>query len=195
MCFFVRQCSADLHKLSDSSLADVFSFVSAPGVKWWNSKERMVSISMAYLLYDNYRKSYIRAKELCESIAERKSMLFAKTQPHSAQLDLQRVCQGQRPNVLDNYVIDLDRSKIDEQLHEAQAILMDRKYLLQMAERHLKSSQDLKDIVYYHKYVQGRKPEWISKMYDCSVRHIYRIIGEINQSIQENLPDTSALFN
>ena len=77
---------------------------------------------MIYLDYEMYRLKYLELQEQFNAFLTEKERLFTKTQPNAIRYDKEKVQVPFGCNVLEEYVISLDETKIDEKLDKLRQI-------------------------------------------------------------------------
>ena len=140
---------------------------------------------MLYLEYEKCRCRYMNALYMYENILDEKAELFEKTQPKSTRYDKERVSGGQSGNAFESYMVEVERTKIDERLKTVKSMVEDRGHLLKIKEQELRSSKDLYDRIYTLKYLDFRKTERIAKIIGYSESQTYRIIKGINKRCEK----------
>ena len=91
---------------------------------------------------------------------------------------------GSPKNKTEEYVIEMERRRIRERLADLEAIVEARKYLLDTAEKELRKSKDIYDLIYTKKWIDHKRPKDIYRELDLmgmnySRSHIYEIIKRI----------------
>lgn len=138
-----------------------------------------------FIDYEIYKRKYLEIQEKYNAILIEKESLFTKTQPNAIRYDKEQVKGGKLGcNGFDAYLIAKEQAKIDERLIEARQLLEDREKLLLLKERDLRASKDIKDIVYRMKYLDGIKPNVISRCLNYSESQIYRFLDKIQREIE-----------
>ena len=136
---------------------------------------------MVYLDYLDIQNKYILSMQEVNKILNEKELLFQRTQPKSPVTDIERVSGGLPENKIENYIIELERKKIDERLKRAKEIMNDRHELYLLSLEDLKRSKDKYDIVFVLKWMDGRNAREISKIMHYSESHVYRMINKIKK--------------
>ena len=137
-----------------------------------------------YLEYEELRWRYNEALERCNKILEEKEELFARTQPKSVRFDQERVEGTPNAHIFDDYVMTMEKRKVNERLAEARSILDERKHLLEHKEWELRQSKDIKDRLFVLRYLDRWRIRRISKATQYSEAQIYRLLQEIRESLE-----------
>lgn len=137
-----------------------------------------------YLEYEELRWRYNDALKQCNKILEEKEVLFARTQPKSMRYDQEKVSGTPDAHIFDDYVITMEKRKVNERLAEARSILEERKNLLEHKEWELRQSQDIKDRLYVLRFLDRWRIRRISKFTQYSEAQIYRYLQEIRETIE-----------
>ena len=136
---------------------------------------------MVYLQYIEYRAKYAETQKRYDEILCEKEELFQRTQPQAVQFDRERVGGGTASNKFEAYVIAKDEKRIDERLAEVKSLMDDRERLLKLKERELRASGDVRDKVYYMRYLDHVKIWRIAQIVNYSEPQIYRILRQIRK--------------
>lgn len=143
---------------------------------------------MIYLDYEMFKSKYLETQVKYNAILTEKEDLFTRTQPNAIRYDKERVqSSGGIGNGFDEYLIAKESKKIDERLEEVKSLLDDREKLLRLKEKELRLSNDKMDRIYLLRYVEGIKPHKIAKSLNYSVSQVYRVLNQIESSIQKNM--------
>lgn len=138
-------------------------------------------------LYQEYEVFKLRLSETqmrYNKILSEKENLFARTQPQGINFG-DRVSGGEYVNAFDRYLIDKEKSKIDERLAEVKSILDDRKELMSLKEEEIRSSKDPECKIYCLRYIDRVRVYKIPKMVSYSEAQVYRFLNIIKKSIDE----------
>ena len=119
-------------------------------------------------------------------ILNEKEALFALTQPKATDYDTERVKRGEKADTFDRYIIEKERRRIDERLQEARKLLAERRQMLGDKREELKMSNDIKDKVYYFRYIEKKVIHWIAVNVNYSEVQIYRILRQITNMIEND---------
>ncbi len=139
-----------------------------------------------YMEYAECRKKYREALSLYEDILQEKEKLFARTQPKSVKYDQERVSGGTPSSVFDEYVVMLEKSRINERLAEAKDVLEERKNLMDHQEWMLRRSSDIVDRIFCMRILDRWRIRRISKATNYSEPQIYRILREIQDHLDDD---------
>lgn len=138
------------------------------------------------MLYGDYAEceaKYHDAQSTYDGVLEDRELLFERTQPKSTQYDKERLSGGKQTNVFDDYLIQLERKRINERLEEADKILELRKHLLELKEEELRKSTDPADRVYVLRHLDHYRIHKIASIINYSESQIYRILANIRTEI------------
>ena len=136
---------------------------------------------MIYLDYLDIQHKYILSLQEVDKILNEKELLFQRTQPKSPVMDIERVSGGSPENKIENYIVELERKKIDERLRKAKEIMYDRHELYLLTSENLKGSRDKYDMVFVLKWIDGKNAREISRLLHYSESHVYRMINKIKK--------------
>lgn len=140
---------------------------------------------MVYLQYEQYKARYNDLQNIFASILLEKESMFTKVMPNAIRYDKDRVQSSVDGNMLENYVIKLEESGVDEKLDKVRQTLRDWEMLLDAKERDLRKSKDKFDRVYTFKYLDGYGIKKICKIMNYSRPQIYRILNQIEKKRQD----------
>lgn len=139
---------------------------------------------MLYLDYEILKSKYLEIRMVWDALMSEKEMLFSKTLPTAIQLDKERVSGGIQSNSFDDYLIKKEQLHLDEQLLEAESIIVSREKMLKMKESELRSSRNLHDRIYVMRYIDRSRVINIAKRIGYSESQIYRILETIDEKIK-----------
>ena len=134
--------------------------------------------------YEIQKKRFLDAQQKLDEVLSEKEEIFAKTQPKSIPFDKEKVDGGSAPNAFDEYLVEMERKRINERIAEAKFILEDRRELFKTAEEMLTDSKDIDDIIYRLKYIERKNNRQIAKMVHYSESQVYRILSNIAKMIE-----------
>ena len=137
-----------------------------------------------FIEYELCRRSYEAQKQVYDDLLQEKENLFAMTQPSAIRFDKDNV-KGNPVNSIEKYVILKEKTRIDERIMEAKAILDSRKELLDIMEKDLRKSKDIKDRIYVCRIIDRMRIRKIRKIVFYSEAQIYRILDSIYKEIRE----------
>ena len=138
-----------------------------------------------YLEYEILKAKYKVSQQVFDGILEEKEQLFAMTQPKSVKYDTERVSGGTPANKFDEYLIQVEKRKLEDRLSEAKLLMEERRDLLKMKEQELRQSVDLHDIIYCCRVLDRMKMQKIMAKTNYSKSQIYRLIQEIYDEIMK----------
>ncbi len=141
-------------------------------------------MSSIYIAYEECKRKYNDLQKIYIGILEEQEELFAKTQPKSLNLNKISVAGGKKSNLLDDYLILKSKKQIDKRLKEIQALMTDRKILLDKKELELKNSKEWIDKLYVYKYLEKYKVKKIINLMPYESAQTYRMLNEIRSSLQ-----------
>lgn len=141
---------------------------------------------MVYPEYEAYKSKYIIIQGVYNSILTEKEALFEKTQAKAIRYDKEKVQSSVGGNGFDEYLIAVEKKKIDKRLNVARQLMEDRERLLQIKEKELRQSHDRMDIIYAMRYIDGKKPYLIAKALNYSNSQVYRILNQIDRDIKKD---------
>lgn len=139
---------------------------------------------MIYQEYEAFKQKYNEAQRIFNDALLEKEKLFTMTQPNAIRYDTDKVQVTPSGSILDNYVIALEESKIDEKLDTFRQLLKDRKFLLDMKEDELRLSNNRFDRVYVMKFLDNQNIGQIAKRMNYSRRQAYRIYDEVRKDLR-----------
>lgn len=149
---------------------------------------------MVYLEYDLIKRKYHKQQRTVEKILTDKEKLFQMTQPKSTMGEYEREFDktisvggkgGSKNNQIEEYVIKLEESGINERLSEAKIILEEWRSLLDDKEQELRKSRDVYDQIYTMRFLDHRSVREISRKLHYSKQHTYRIINKIKEKLKD----------
>lgn len=139
-----------------------------------------------YLDYHQLLKKYKAAESNYYDALDKKSKLLYSVMPHA--IEVNEVVMHLSNTVSDTKLIDY-ASKIDEvdnlinQTRNTRDMLA---YELKKMEFLIKNSVDIKDKIYYYKWIKRMTPYKFHKLVGYSRPQVYRIISEIKKILYEN---------
>ena len=140
---------------------------------------------MIYLQYEVLKNKYYLIKEQYDSLLSEKEELFRNTQPKGTDFSKEKINGGTVGNSFDNYLVQMEKDKVDERLEEAKTIFEKREELLKLTEEELKKSNHPHDKIYYYRYINGNMTICqISNLVGYSEPQIYRILKIIRNKIK-----------
>lgn len=139
---------------------------------------------MLFIEYEIYKRKYLDAQRLYNEILEEQEELFSQTQPNAIRYDLDKVQSSGDANILENYVIAKEQRRIEERLKEAKEMLEARADFLKYAEKDLRASKHIVDIVYCCRYLDNMKVKKIMRVTNYSKAQIFRILNRIKTDLE-----------
>ena len=112
-----------------------------------------------------------------------KERLFVRTQPNAIRYDKLNVKSSPNSNVLEDYVIEKEKTQLDRRIAEMKVLLDDRRNLMLLKEAELRKSKDMYDRIYTMRYLEDMSVERIAKKVNYSVSQVYRILTKIIASL------------
>ena len=137
---------------------------------------------MIYMEYDLCKSKYIELQKKFDSVLTEKERLFTKTQPKAIVYDKDHVQTSHDVNIVEEYVVALEKGQIDDKLNNLRALLDDRWKLLMLKEIELRKSQCKEDKIYTYRYLDGYNIGRIAKILNYSKSQVYRILQEIKDA-------------
>lgn len=138
-----------------------------------------------YLEYEEFRIKYFKAQQAYDIVLSEKEELFSKTLPNAVRFDKEKVGGSATGNTFDDYLIAVERKRIDERLKLAKQCMDARWELLQQKEEELRKSSDIKDRLYVYRVLDHLKMQRITPKVNYSESHIYRLLGEIYWEVKK----------
>lgn len=136
---------------------------------------------MIYIEYEQYRCKYLDLQEQFNHFLTEKERILTRTLPNAIRYDKDKTSSSLDGNPLEDYVIELEESKVDESLDRIRQLLEDRERLLQLKEKELRMSQDVYDRIYRMKYLDCMGINKIAKIMHYSRSQVYRILENIKK--------------
>lgn len=141
-------------------------------------------MSGIYIAYEECKRKYNDLQKIYIGILEEQERLFAKTQPKSLNLNKISIDGGKKNNLIDDYLILKEKKQIDKRLKEIQALMNDRKVLLDKKEIELRNSTEWIDKIYVYKYLEKFKVKKIINIMPYEAAQVYRMLNEIRNTLQ-----------
>ena len=148
---------------------------------------------MIYPEYDQIKRKYHASQKAVERILTEKEKLFQMTQPKSTMGEYERESDksisvggkgGDKINQIEQYVIKLEESEINERLAEAKGILEEWRSLLGDKEQELRQSKNIDDELYCMRFIDHMRVRDIARKLHYSQPQIYRRIKSIRENLQ-----------
>ena len=137
-----------------------------------------------YLEYEESRLRYREAVNTYNAIVAEKEELFARTQPKSVKYDQERVSGGMPQNPFEEYVITMEKRRVNERLAEAKSIVDERKRILEHREWELRRSTDIADRVYCRRMLDKWRIARICKETHYQEAQVHRYLHDIREQIK-----------
>lgn len=137
-----------------------------------------------YIEYEECKKKYNEIKKIYESAIAEKEQAFMKTQPKGLKYDKVSVEGGNKSNLFDNYLIEVEKKQLDFYIEEAKELLETRRELLKNKELELRNSKDWKDKIYSYKYLDKLPVKAMIHLIPYEEAQMYRILQEIKKNIE-----------
>ena len=134
--------------------------------------------------YLEHRRRYIEYKQAQDDLNEILNewiVAFQRTMPKISYGDK---VQGNPSNKTEEYVIEIENKRLRERSKVAEEIMHQKGILLDIAEKDLRKSKNIYDLIYTMKYVDELRPKDLYRKLDLmgmnySRSHIYEIIKRI----------------
>ena len=136
---------------------------------------------MIYLDYEECKIKYAQLQIQFNQVLTEKERLFTRTLPNAIRYDKDHVQSSPDSNVLEDYVVALEESKIDESLGRLRQLLEDRERLLELKEKELRKSRDKDDKIYRFRFLDGYGINKIARTLNYSKSQVYRILSQIEK--------------
>ncbi len=127
-------------------------------------------------------KKYKEAKKNYDKKLEKKALLILQTQPRAIDTSKEKINGGTFVNKFEEFVKQLE--KLDPELQKARNERDLQEYFLKKKVIELKNSKEIKDKIYYYKYVERLKVRHIPCKVNYSKRQVYRYLEEIEESLK-----------
>jgi DNA-directed RNA polymerase specialized sigma subunit len=138
---------------------------------------------MLFIEYERCKDIYIDLQTKYEAVMLEKEMLFTRVMPNAINYDKEDIQTSVSSNMLDEYILALEKNKVDERLESIKQMLDDRQRLLSMKEQALRNSPDKYDRLYVFRYLEGMGVKQIMRRMYLSRAQVYRILDEIRRKI------------
>lgn len=133
--------------------------------------------------YVMLKRKYHEAQDLYDSILDEKMELFTRTQPNAVRYDTDKVMTNHDSNVLESYIIAMEQRHIEERLSEALKIKNERLQFLHDAEKELRESKEIHDVVYVCRFIDCMRIKKICKQTHYSKSAICNYLDYIKKQI------------
>lgn len=135
------------------------------------------------MIYESYKRSYYRMQTKVNEILNEKERLFNATQPKAMNYGTIQG-GGKAVNSFDEYLVKCEDEEIDKRLMEAKRLLFEREKLMVMAEKELRESKDILDVVYRMAMIDNIKIRTIANRLCYSESQVYRFIEKIQKELR-----------
>ena len=129
---------------------------------------------MVFIEYEREKSALQDAEAVVKEVLTEKERLFQRTQPKAQKFDEEKVDASPQGNKFDDYLIQLERRRLDERLIEAREIVEIRAELLERKEGELRASSDVNDRIYTLLLLDGLKPSEVADRIGYSRTQLYR---------------------
>ena len=143
---------------------------------------------MRYLEHRRRYVEYKQAQEDLNNILNEWILAFQRTMPKISYGDK---VQGNPSNKIEEYIIEIENKHLKQRKEIAEQIIDGKAKLLELAEKDLRKSKNIYDLIYTFKWVDGLRPKEIYRKLDLmgmnySNSQIYEITGRISRQIERN---------
>jgi DNA-directed RNA polymerase specialized sigma subunit len=138
---------------------------------------------MLFVEYERCKDIYIELQAKYEAVMLEKERLFTRVMPNAINYDKEDIQTSISSNMLDEYILALERNKVDERLESIKSMLDDRQRLLSMKEQALRKSPDKYDRLYVFRYLDGMGVKQITRRMYLSKTQVYRLLDDIRRKI------------
>jgi DNA-directed RNA polymerase specialized sigma subunit len=138
---------------------------------------------MLFIEYERCKDIYIELQAKYEAVMLEKERLFTRVMPNAINYDKEDIQTSISSNMLDEYILALERNKVDERLESIKSMLDDRQRLLSMKEQALRKSPDKYDRLYVFRYLDGMGVKQITRRMYLSKTQVYRLLDDIRRKI------------
>lgn len=138
---------------------------------------------MYYLEYHELLKKYKKAEKDYYDALEEKSKLILAVMPKASYAKEVMTSSGNTSSDLNlvNYASEID--KVDKLINQSRNTRDMLNYELKKMSLEMKDSSDVKDRIYYYKWIKRLSPYKFYKQLGYTVRQIYRYIDEIKKDL------------
>jgi DNA-directed RNA polymerase specialized sigma subunit len=138
---------------------------------------------MLFIEYERCKDIYIELQAKYEAVMLEKERPFTRVMPNAINYDKEDIQTSISSNMLDEYILALERNKVDERLESIKSMLDDRQRLLSMKEQALRKSPDKYDRLYVFRYLDGMGVKQITRRMYLSKTQVYRLLDDIRRKI------------
>ena len=138
---------------------------------------------MYYLEYHNLLKKYKKAEKDYYDALEEKSKLILAVMPKASQAKEVMTSGGNTSSDLNliNYTSKID--EVDKLINQSRNTRDMLNYELKKMSLEMKDSPDVKDRIYYYKWIKKMSPYKFYRIIGYSIRQTYNFIGEIKNNL------------
>lgn len=145
---------------------------------------------MRYLMHNKRYNDYLQAQEELNRILDEWVLAFQKTQPKATSYG-DKVQSSVTTHAIEEYVIEVEERHLYERIADAKVIIDGKAQLLNIAEQELRKSNNIWDLIYCAKWVDGKRPKDIYRQLDLmgmnySPSQIYEITRRIKAQIERS---------
>lgn len=140
-----------------------------------------------YLEYHELLKKYKDAERRYNESLEERSKLILAVMPKATQAKEVMTTGGSTSSdwKLIDYASEID--EVDKLINQSRNTRDMLNYELKKLERQLKDSPDVKDRIYYYKWIRRMSPYKFYRMIGYSIRQTYNFIGEMNEKLYKKV--------
>lgn len=144
-----------------------------------------------YLEYHELLKKYKDAERRYNESLEERSKLILAVMPKATQAKEVMTSGGNTSSdwKLIDYASEID--EVDKLINQSRNTRDMLNYELKKLERQLKDSPDVKDRIYYYKWIRRMSPYKFYKQLGYTVRQIYRYIEEMKENLYRKSEDVT----
>lgn len=137
-----------------------------------------------YLDYELKMEKYVQSMEIYEALLHEKESIYSRFLPHPADMTIDRVDGGVERNAFDDYLVIIERTRINERISEQADIVSIREQLKNKALTSLERSNNLYDKIYRYKHLDNWRIHKIARYIGYSDSQVYRILDKIKDAIK-----------
>jgi len=130
------------------------------------------------MLYQDYlreKEKYDNAFERYKCLIDEQSRLFNKTLPGGISYEKDKVESSPNSDMMDNYLIEKEKRELDSRINNIQAVVKERRHILDICEKELRRSKEICDIVFVLKVIDKKRTEEIAEVIGYSKNGVYKI--------------------
>lgn len=142
---------------------------------------------MIYQEYEYCLYRYKGCRKKYDMLLLEAEEIFTKTQIKAINYDKDAVTGGQiSGNTLENYILDKEKTDIDNRLTKMRHVLDERYRLLKEKEDELRKSQDLDDKIYWMRCFEHSKLHKIASQLSYSESQVSRRLRKMGLEVEED---------